>query len=1015
MSFSAFNVGRQMMIQTGNVSPKQNFGSRPIAGGAFAPSTLEAAFVLRSNLDYQFETAFLDKHRATMQNRLNEMSQRLEEAYKDLLNVAMSQQVGENADRNLRADVRLDGTDGSNGAQIIRGIMGETGFEDLGVNPDTQTQLNYASPGLGNVGSNVWRSPNKGGDGLSPTGPFGDDGVGGYSKTMDGGVTSVQFRALMDRTTAAGNIAGEMDITLRVEDDPPEPTSLDGSLGLLNQITTALTGGPPAPTYFNQKVEQYSAGYSTGGFWSAVNYLYDFAPREIKYTYAVGYTVNSDEAGDDEYLINGELVNRRDIPNDTNADLIIDDEQAYLKKDNRVKWVSNNPLEGYQHERSGSSANYPIVTNRQKAWLDESSSNIPWDTTPTSAEGAVAIVDHLIFQSGTYTYNGTFVNETGGFGAGIAGTQIVGGKVIQTSGTSNGSMVRLLDSNIQLGSKFVHTVDMTVAANDDTLAGGDEFKINDRGAIKSSLFFNHYEVETRTVEFNNKNNVDLPELTNAPTATLADDAVGSIYVKGGISRSTSIDASKSYENVKINPLLPDTDDPSTDPNKEISRSAGNTTSSFNGEFLHSLHKIQSVNGQDVVGNENKQASPVLGNFELGRYEGVERSYQMNRNVVAYRPPTEMEINAADTVPTDWHQAEMLTGATQDPALPDNGAIWFPHVDDTLYSAKDSAGYGRESAPRQLVQARNTFSLERDEILTLQPANLWNTDATGTVRPTYYKKDMYIDVELTGIHYDTAPAPPDPSTPQVPKIFINGREYTGVPISVSADLGVPGSHVKDVVYRINLNSGDPAQTSFAQEGLNTITVQASDGQFINIPGQDSREGIKVTATDFADYPSSSLNTPADNASVLKTLNSKVITGYATVDGVAPDVKYADTLNRPDTIKSLSRWQTRLVPVTSEIDTNSKLLRLSSTQASTGTSNKAVNTFIELVISMMNDRKYKDVFKLGLLSNLNKLAINGQAQLPSGSSLQGAISMYYDAQQQTIVLIQDKLVAQSRAAT
>lgn len=1012
MSFSAFNVGRQMVLQTGNVSPKQNFGSRPVAGGAFSPNTLEAAFVLRSNLDYQFETAFLDKHRATMQNRLNEVSQKLEEAYKDLLNVAMSQQVGEGADVNLRADVRLDGNDGASGAQIIRGIMGETGFEDLGVNPDQQTGLDYANPAQ-NTGTNVWRSPNKAGDELSASGAFGDDGVGGYSRTLNNNMTSVQFRSLMERTTAAGNIAGEMDIALRLEDDPPQVTKIEGSLGLLNQITTALTGGAAPPTYFNQKVEQYSAGYSTGGFWSAVNYLYGFAPREIKYSYAVGYTVNSNEAGDDEYLLNGELVSRRDIPNDTNQNGVIDagdDPQGYLKKDNRVKWVSNNPLEGYQHERSGSSANYPTVLNRQKAWLDEGASAIGWDLDPTTADGLTYVIDGLIFQSGTYTYDGTFINDnkSGNIGTNITGTQLVGGKIVQTSGASAGSTVSLLESNIQVGSKFKHNVDMTVDDTDDSLAPGDDFEVTNRGAIKSSLFFNHYEVETRTVEFNNKRNVDLPELTSVPTLSVADDAIGKLYVTGSIARSTSIDASKSYDNVKTQPLLGD-DSPT-----ELSRSAGNVTGSFNGEFLHSLHKIQSVNGQDVVGNETKQASPVMGNFELGRYEGVERSFQMNRNIVAYRPPSEIEIDAADTVPTDWHQAEMLTQATQSPTDPANGSIWFPHVDDTLYSAEGSSGYGRLAAPRQMVQARNTFSLDRDEILTLQPANLWQTDATGTVRPTYYKKDMFIDVELTGIHYNDTASPI-----QEPKIFINGRQYVGTPV-VDTLVGANGNdEVRNMTYRINLNSGDPLEASFAQEGLNTITVQASDGSFLNNLN-DTNEGIKVTATAFTDYPIPSypnavVNTTADNASVLRTLNSKVITGYATVDGVAPDVKYAEELSRPDTIKALSRWQTRLVPQSVENDPANKLLRLSSTQESTGTSNKAVNTFIEMVINMMNDRKYKDIFKLGLVSNLNKLAINGQAQLPSGSSMQGSISMYYDTQQQTMVLIQDKLIAQSRAAT
>ena len=142
---------------------------------------------------------------------------------------------------------------------------------------------------------------------------------------------------------------------------------------------------------------------------------------------------------------------------------------------------------------------------------------------------------------------------------------------------------------------------------------------------------------------------------------------------------------------------------------------------------------------------------------------------------------------------------------------------------------------------------------------------------------------------------------------------------------------------------------------------------------------------------------------------------MITGYATVDGVPPDVKYSSELNRPNTIKALSRWQTRLVPRTVENDPQSKLVKLASTQEKTGSSNKSTNSFIETVISMMNDRKYKDIFKLGLMSNLNKLAINGQAQLPSGSSMQGTVSMYFDTQQQRIVVTQDKLVAQSRAAS
>lgn len=1037
MSFSAFNVGRQMMVQTGNVLPQQNFGSRPIAGGSFTPNTLEAAFVLRSNLDYQFEKAFIDKHRATMQNRLNEVSKKLEEAYKDLLNVSMSQQIGEGADRNLRADVRLDGTDGTNNAQLISGILGENGFEDLGVDPSGQNGINYGAPGSGNVGSDIWRSPNKGADLLAAAGPYGDDGVFGYSRSI--GSDAVQFRALTERTTAAGNIGGEMDITLRIEDDPPTPAELNGSLEWLTNVTSAITGGAPEPTYFNQQVAQYSASYSTGGFWSSVNYLYNFAPREIKYSYAVGYTVNSDEAGNDEYLVNGELVDYRDVPS-TNTDTELtsgtylytsgtfdpgigwsgtnmwvsgtldptgsnggewvitgttgsSDPDSYLFNPNRVKWSSNNPLEGYQHERSGTSSTYPTVTNRQKAWLNEDPmANTAWDIDPTHDKGLTHVVENLIFQSGTYTYDGSFVNNTGGHG-----------NLVQTQANSNGTMVDLIDSNIQLGTVFRHTVDMTENANEDDVTeatGSSDFQVNDRGRIRSSLFFNHYEVETRTVEFNNKNNIDVAELTDVETLSLADDAAGNIYVKGGIARSSSIDATKSYDNVKVNPSDPDSA-------TEISRSTGNVSKTFNGEFLHSLHKIQSINGQDVVGNENKQASPTIGNFELGRYEGVERSFQMNRNIVDYTPPSDMEINAANTVPTDWYQAEMLVSATQNPQDPNNGKIWFPHVEDTLYSAPGSDGYGRAQSERQVIQARNTFSVTRDELMNLRPATQWVTDATGTVRPTYEKKDMYIDVELTGIHYNNSVSPP-----QTPKIFINGREYDTIVNTPVAQTN-HGSNVSDVTYRINLNgSGD---SSFLQEGLNTMTIQTSDGTFVNaLGGTNASEGIKVTATPHALYPPGTTTSVAEYDEVIKTLNSKVITGYASVEGVPPDVKYSAELTRPDTIKALSRWQTRLVPRTVENDASSKLARMSSTQESTGSSNKSVNSFIEMVISMMNDRKYKDVFKLGLMSNLNKLAINGQAQLPSGSSMQGAISMYYDMNEQRIVVTQDKLVAQSRAA-
>ncbi|PKL76914.1 MAG: hypothetical protein CVV27_07875, partial [Candidatus Melainabacteria bacterium HGW-Melainabacteria-1] len=210
MSFSAFSVGRQMITLTSNKQPQLRLGSKPVAGGSFTPSTLEAAFVLRSSLDYQYEKAFNDKYKAMMQNRLNELQKKLQEAYTDILNVSMSQQVGQNADLNLRADVRLDGKDGSTNASLLSAVAGENGFEDIGINVKTtsrsdlynESSVNYLNPGAVNSGTNIWRAPGIGVDMLDAGQVYADDGLAGYSRAL--GSEAIQFRTLLDTTTAAG-------------------------------------------------------------------------------------------------------------------------------------------------------------------------------------------------------------------------------------------------------------------------------------------------------------------------------------------------------------------------------------------------------------------------------------------------------------------------------------------------------------------------------------------------------------------------------------------------------------------------------------------------------------------------------------------------------------------------------------------------------------------------------------------------------------------------------------------
>lgn len=1084
MSFSALNVGRQMMAFTGGIVPQQRLGSRPNAGGSFTPNTLEAAFVLRSSLDYQFEKAFLDQYKARMQNRLNELQQRLQEAYTNVLNVSMSQQIGEGEDGNgdgipdnasLRADTILDG----NEISVLPGVAGENAFEDLGIDPNTQTSIDYIDRS-NNSGSDIWRAPGKTAD-LLDGNTFADDGIEGYGRRLDSdiaGSPEVQFRALNARTTAAGNVASKMDITMRVEDDPAIPTPISGALDFLNDVSSSIIGGPPDPTYFNQKVQQFSTETKTGGFWSTVNYLYNFAPREIKYSYAVGYTVNTDEAGNDEYLIDGELVNERDIPEHYSGD-----PQAYVTKDNRVKWSSFDPTEGYQHERSGTSSAYPNVINRKRVWMryDQAQSSASGKDTYTAAggvqiqgeiasgekvlwngfdsnddgvaspdevfnieEGEVSIIDGLIFQSGTYTYQGFFVNDTDYNNAikqqvlaEVAGTSDGGGNsVIQTQGINRidlnndgdtsdpGESATLRDllteSNIEYGSLFRHNVGMTAGREDDINAPSPttDLQINARGAMRSSLFYNHYEVETRTVEFNNANRKDVIELVGEGAAqngeadlidrtnTTDDDGVGKIYAYGGIERSYSIDASKDYDLVQEDP---------TDPTsaKTVTRATGNVNNSFNGEFVQTLHKIHSVNGQNIVGNEKRQASPTLGGFDLGSYEGLLKSHAMSRNLVDFEVPTSLEVNASSAVPTDWYNAELL--ATADPTQPlgdqDNGFVWFPMVEgeellansgvfETLYS-DTTQGYGRELAPRQVIQARNTFTLEKDELMQLEPSTNWVTDAAGVSRPTYVKRDYNVQFDFTNVHYD--PANANVNSAPNPQIFVNGQK---VVLPAPTARTFPNAGAQNLTYEINLSD-------YLQTGYNTIAIQMSDAAYDGSSPDNVNygEGFRMIAVDNGGDDPFNTGDAANDQTANTTIRSKMITGYDDTLPGASGVQVATNMVRDNTQKAQSRWSTRIVPQTVENDANFKLTQLASQSSKTGTSNKVANSFIEMIISAINEQKYRDIFKLGLLSNLNKVNLTGQASLPNGASLAGTVTMYYDMASQSIKLEQDKLVANS----
>jgi hypothetical protein len=398
----------------------------------------------------------------------------------------------------------------------------------------------------------------------------------------------------------------------------------------------------------------------------------------------------------------------------------------------------------------------------------------------------------------------------------------------------------------------------------------------------------------------------------------------------------------------------------------------------------------------VVGNEQKQASPIIGNFELGRYEGIMRSYEMSRHLIPYSPPKTLEVNAANTVPTDWYQAEMILSSANPATVRDSG-IWFPYVDDTIYSNGSTGSYGTGSE-RMVVQARNTFNLKREDFLQLAPVADWVEDATGFLRPTYEKKDVPVRITLNGVYNPAG----DPSAQ--PKIFVNGINIfedpyfstNGIANAVLVSATGPGADdASNMVYEVNL-------APYLREGINTIAIQAGD-----TVGSD--EGISVTALSTMSTEDSGGGpvTLTADAQTVNLVQGVIATGYGDMGAVV----YNNQLIRPNTVRVQSRWQTRIVPSTTLDDNNSNLLRASSSPEETGSSAKTANSFLELIIDALNQRKYRDIFKLGLLSNLNKMAIQGQANVPTGASLQGNVSVYFDTNSQRLVVNQDKLVGKS----
>lgn len=358
MTFSNVNVFNSSFKAISASTPAKS-DSAVLKGGAFSPNALETISIMRASFDEQWENAYIIKYQALMQNRLNSLKQKLQGAYNNLVQQSTSQQIRENGSTNeisATTDVygrMLPGTQTGVSGDVNQAFKGLQYYGDI-------TALN-AADGKGQFDQNV-------GSGTDL------DGIPSYYmqgetyKVNDAGVKTTEQKVYEMRklynSGAAMQISNTMKVTFRSEEVPPK--ALEPSIFSIISKSDNPSNKP------GEKISEGSTEVKTGGFWSTVNYLYNFAPRELKYSYATSYSTTTEEAGtrnvgdEQATLFSRKIIDGRDSQNTTSGDLHNDEDYSigaldsngnvsdgnYPKYGSRIKWATSNPEDGYTTERN---------------------------------------------------------------------------------------------------------------------------------------------------------------------------------------------------------------------------------------------------------------------------------------------------------------------------------------------------------------------------------------------------------------------------------------------------------------------------------------------------------------------------------------------------------------------------------------------------------------------------------------------------------------------------------------
>jgi len=933
MTFSNVSIF-QNVISSLNTKGSNSVSDAIVKGGAFAPNTMESVSIMRTELDNQWENSFITSYQALMQNRLNRLKQDLTNAYNALLETSSVQQIGENIDSaNNFAVTDIDGniiTDGSGKCEAFKDL---TYYEN-------ETDFNADDGGTGTNKSTA-------------------DGIPSYLKTSvatkagttAGSNVDVEMRKLYT-TGSALQVTNDMKVTFRTEEVPATKASVDWLDPLISNL-----GQKPFVT--GEKVAEYSTEVKTGGFWSTINYLFNFSPREISYQYATSYSTTTEEAGTRQKdgkqatLYDSVLLDGRDYSKDSSASDMNDSRNEYSTTDlppegGRIKWASSNSTEGYYVERSPF---YEFLGGVVNGYKDDR--EIVRRVSDNDTDYAA------LYQ--TFNSAGDDVKTT------WTDTDGKNGRTIKDYGTEE-------NPNASFDQRVIWEYDQNGKSAADLNQDGD---INDSDVhTAKAIFLNHYQVTTQTVKMNSD-----------------DTSIGTIVASNEkFLRSSGVDGSAKQTWTDLdNDKKVDTAEVNGEREKMLVAGSSNVSQNFSGTFVEQQHKIYTLNGQNIDTTDanvrfssQADSSPIV----IATYEGLDRAKSMSRGIatdsfskvtqnidyataVTVQKDIQTEINASKTVDTDFHYSQYNNSGTA--AAPEYDRVKFREIDSVTYTRSggletsefkyDSSikGTSDEFFKNINVGFRKTLNLESlDYCATTYgdvnvPSGTATDDPFFIDSPKYDRRNVLIKVDFNN----------GTSSSASPSLIVNGQVLT--PAFTDTD-GIPVFQVAPA-----LETGD-----------NVIAVQGL------IQSNNNNSGLKVSA-----YTGTVGG--GNDSGVINLINEKFSTSQtSTGDNVVSQLT--------GSVPPLSTWQSKIM--TSLATTDASIDALGSKQ--TGTRVKDNNSFSKMLMDILNNPLYKDVFNLGLINSaLGKdLVIKSDISAPTGGSITGVLNIKYDLNEKKFVLVQTK---------